>query len=171
MSNLITPPSNIDFSAAIAEITPFLENEIVTMPGYGTDQRDVFYILAEPTDFPITNAILATMNLSMLNLVYFENRGGIEFYQPALLKSCIMLPLEVTGTTISTYSVPLGSSRQPSFPPAYYKDDCTLIESQPLDSPLFVGTAADGFELALYVNVPSDKILKSIAIIVNEDSI
>lgn len=170
MSNLITPPSNIDFSAAIAEITPFLENQIVEIP-LNVPHSSAYVILSETTELPVTTAILATMNVSMLHAVYVETTGGVEFYHNAQLNSCIVLPLEVTGTTVGEYSVPIGSARIPNFPMAYHKEDCTLIESQPLDGPLFIGTAADGFELAFYVNVPSDKTFKAIAIYINEDSI
>lgn len=171
MSNIIIPLSDIDFSAAIAEITPFLENQTMAMPKR-SPHSDVYFILADAADLPVTNAILATMNLSMVNTVYVETGGGVEFYQHAQTNSCIILPLEATGSTVGAYSVPLGSSRRSGLPTAYHKEDCTLIESHhSVDSPVFIGTDTDDFELAMYFNIPSDKTLKSIAIFLNEDTI
>ena len=170
MSN-ITPLTDVDFSAAIAEITPLFENQIVEIPKR-SPHSDVYYILAEPTELPVTNAILASMNLSMLHAVYVETQGGVEFYHSPQVNSCIVLPLEITGSTIGAYSVPLGSARRSDLPQAYHKEDCTLIEShQSVDGPVFLGIEADGFELAFYLNIPSGKTLKSIIIFVNEETL
>jgi hypothetical protein len=171
MSNIITPINNIDFSAAIAEITPFLENQVMAIPKR-TPHSDMYLILAPPQDFPVTNAILGTMNLSMVNPIYAETEGGAESYQHAQSNSCIVLPLEVTGSTVGAYSVPLGSSKMPDLAYSFYKEDCTLIEEhQPADGPLFINTNVDGFELATYFNIPSGKTLKSIIIFVNEETL
>ena len=170
MSN-ITPLSNMDFSAAIAEITPFLENQLVEIP-LNAPHSEVYFIMSETTELPVTNDILATLNLSMLHAVYIETQGGVEFYHRSQANSCIVLPLEITGSTIGAYSVPLGSARRPNLPQAYYKEDCTLIEShQSVDGPVFLGIEADGFELAFYLNIPSDKTFKAITIFLNENTI
>lgn len=169
MSNIISSLETIDFSASIAEVSPYLVNQLIKLNEM--DWSTAYFILAENSDLTATTEILSQLNLSILNLVYLEIQGGTEHYQATQMNSCIILPLEETGSTIGAYSAPIGSARQPAPLNGYFKDDCTLIQSQSLDQPVFTESELGGAELVYSFQVPEGQLYKAIIIFVNEKAI
>lgn len=170
MSNIITPLNHVDFSSAIAELKSHLELRIVAIPS-ASSWSDVYYFMVTPDLLPETVNALTELNLSMTNLIYLETQGGNEFYRGAPSESCIILSLEETGSTISAYSAPLDSPRLPDHLVGYHPEDCTLLESHSADVPVFMGSSIEGAELVYSFEIPEDKVYKSIAIFVNEDTV
>lgn len=169
MSNILSPLTSVDFSASIAELTPYLENQTVIM--MDNDWSEVHYILSNPEDLPETVSVLAQLNATILNTVYMSVQGGHVRYQGARPNNCIILPLEVTGAKLNAYSAPLGSSRPTDDANRYYEEDCTLIKSESLDSPLLSGSAIPDAELVYWFEIPEGQIFKAILIFLNEDII
>jgi hypothetical protein len=170
MSNIITPLDNIDFTATLAEIKPYLEDRIIAMPVI-PNWSDIYLVVADAADLSITNSVLTDLNQSILSVVYTETQGGVEYYQGSQPNSCIILPLEATGSILRAYSAPLGSTRLEDLPNGYHKEDCTLLETHSLDGPVFTGCAVDGAELVFSFQVPEGQVFKSVIIFLNEDTI
>lgn len=168
MSNIITPLTNIDFATSLVELKSHLEARIVAMPGPST-WSDIYYFMVGGEELSITSTTLAELNLSILNVLYIETQGGVEFYQGATPNSYIILPLDETEATLSTYSAPLNSARLPDHPNGYHAEDCTLLESHSLTGPTFIGHEIDGAELVFSFQIPENETFKSIVIFVNED--
>lgn len=169
MSNILSPLTHIDFSASLAEITPCLENQTLSL--MAGEWSEVHYILSNPEDLPETNAIVAQLNATILNTVYLTIEGGHTRYQGSRPNNCIILPLETTGSSLNAYSAPLGSTRYTDDFNRYYEENCTLIESESLDSPLLSGSEIPDAELVYWFEVPEGQIFKAILIFVNEDII
>jgi hypothetical protein len=169
MSNIILPLSHIDFTATIAELTPYLENNTMNLPS--PDWSEVSIVLADESELPVTSAALSQLNASILTVVYLERQGGIEHYQASRNNSCIIIPLESSGSTIAAYSTPYNSPRREDFPNAYHKDDCTLISSHSLDEPVFTGSEIEGADLVYSFQVPEGILYKSLIIFINESTI
>ena len=175
MSNIITPLTNVDFTASIAELKPFLENRVIAMPS-STDWSDVYFLMAAGEDIPATCNTLAELNLTILNIVYVETQGGHEYYQGATPNSCIILPLtEGDSRTINAYSAPLNATVVLGAYPTkgYHAEDCTLIESHVVTEPAFIssGSVLEDAELVYSFRIPEGTLYKSIAIFVNEDTL
>ena len=174
MSNIIIPLTSVDFTASIAELTPYLENRIVAMPS-SQDWSDIYYMMATGEELSITANTLAELNLTILNVVYVETQGGHEYYQGATPNSCIILPLnESDSRTINAYSVPLGSARLQTYPTeGYNAEDCTLLESHLVTEPAFIssGSVLEDAELVYSFRIPEGTLYKSIAIFLNEDTL
>jgi hypothetical protein len=128
-------------------------------------------VLADESDLPVTSAVLSQLNASILNIVYLERQGGVEHHQATQNNSCIIIPLEATGSTIAAYSAPYNSPRREDFPNAYYKDDCLLIDSHSLDEPVFTGSEIEGNDLVYSFQVPEGTVHKSLIIFLNESTI
>lgn len=170
MSNILSPLTSIDFSASIAEITPYLEDQTVNMMDNGWSQVD--YILGNPEDLAATVSILSQLNTSILNAVLLTIEGGHTRYQGARPNNCIILPLETsTGSVLNAYSAPLGSARYEDDLNRFYEENLTLIESESLDSPLLSGSEIPDAELVYSFQVPEGQTYKAILIFVNEDII
>jgi len=169
MSNIILPLTHIDFTTTIAELTPYLQNATMTLPGQSW--AEVSVVLADESDLPVTSAALSQLNASILNIVYLERQGGIEHFQASTSNSCIIIPLESSGSTIAAYSAPYNSPRREDFPTAYHKDDCLLIDSHSLDEPTFTGSVIEGAELVYSFQVPEGIVYKSLIIFINESTI
>lgn len=169
MSNIILPLDTLDFSASIAEISPYLVNQLVNLTT--SDSSKVDFILAETSDLPVTTELLSQLNVTMLNAVYLEAQGGNEYYQGSQINSCIILPLEETESTIGAYSAPIGSPRVPGQENGYHKEDCTLIESYSLNQPVFTGCEIEDAELVYSFQVPEGTLYKAIIIFLNENTI
>jgi hypothetical protein len=170
MNNIITPLTNVDFTACIEELKSHLELRIIAVPS-AEAWTDIYYFMVTGAELPITANVLAGLNLSIINVLYLETQGGNEYYQGTTPNSCIVLPLEEIGSTVSAYSAPLNSPRLPDYPNGYHPEDCTLIESHSADEPVFLGCAIENAELVYSFQVPKDKIYKSIVIFFNEDTL
>jgi len=170
MSNIITPLTNVDFTACLAELKSHLELRIVAMPSLSS-WSDIYYFMVTGDLLPETGAALAELNLSLVNILYIETQGGTEFYQGAPPNGCIILSIEETGSTISAYSAPLGSTRLSNHPNGYQVEDCTLLESHSVDGPMFMSCVLEDAELVYSFQIPEDKVYKSIVIVVNEDTL
>jgi hypothetical protein len=171
MSNIITPLTNVDFTASLAELKPHLENRIVAMPSAET-WSDVYYLMVAGDELPITASTLAELNLTLMNVVYIETQGGQEYYQGTTPHSCIVLSIEeIESRTINAYSAPHTSSRLPDYPNGYHAEDCTLIQSHLVDEPVFLGCTIDDAELVYSFRIPEGEVYKSIVIFVNEDTL
>lgn len=169
MSNIILPLTSVDFSASIAELSPYLENQLIAL--HEVERATTYFILAEHSELPATNEVLSQLNLTIQNLVYLEIKSGAEYYQATQVSSCIILPLTDSGASIGAYSVPYGSAKLPAPMNGYFKEDCTLIESHSLNEPVFTGCELDGAELAFSFQVPEGMVHKAIIIFVNEKTI
>lgn len=169
MSNIILPLDTVDFSATIAEVTPYLTNQLVKL--MEVDWSTAYFVLAENSELTATTAALSQLNLTMTNLVYLEIQGGTEHYQATQVNSCIILPLVETGSTIGAYSAPTGAARQPAPLNGYFKEDCTLLESNSLDEPVFTGCELEGAELVYSFQVPEGQEYKALLIFVNENTL
>jgi hypothetical protein len=169
MSNIIIPLTTVDFSASIAEISPYLVNQLVNLTT--SDRSKVDFILAEASDLPATSEALSSLNVTILNMVYMEVQGGSEYYQGSQINSCIILPLEETGSTIGAYSAPIGAPRLSDQTNGYNKEDCTLVESYSLDQPVFTGCELVDAELVYSFQVPEGTLYKAIIIFLNENTI
>lgn len=169
MNKILSPLTSVDFSASIAEIEPYLENQTIIMIDH--EWSTVYYILSNSEDLPVTSSVLAQLNATMLNAVYMTVEGGHVRYQGARPNNCIILPLEVTGSKLNAYSAPLGSARYTDDANRFYEENCTLIKSESLDSPLLSGSTVEGSELVYWFEVPEGQIFKAILIFVNEDII
>jgi hypothetical protein len=175
MSNIITPLTNVDFTASLAELIPFLEDRIIAMPS-SNDWSDVYFLMAASEDMTETFNILAELNLSILNIVYIETQGGNEYYQGATPNSCIILPLTASvSRTINAYSAPLGTAGLSETYPVkgYHAEDCTLIESHAVTGPVFIGSGSvlEDAELVYSFQTSEGTLYKSIVILVNEDTL
>lgn len=166
MSDILSPLTSVDFSASIAELIPYLENQTVVM--MDNDWAEVHYILSDPEDLPETSAVLAQLNATILNTVYLTVEGGHVRYQGATPNNCIILPLEATGAKLNAYSASLGSARYPDDTNRYYEEDCTLIKSGSLDSPLLSGSEISDAELVYRFEVPEGQLFKAILLFLNE---
>lgn len=170
MSNIILPLNTVDFSASIAEVSPYLENQLLEIVTRAWSTAHV--VLAEASEMPVTTELLSSLNISLLNLVYLEVQGGTEkHYNAARTNSSIIVPLEETGSTFSAYSAPIDSERKSDPITEYYEEDCTLLESHSLDEPIFVGSELDGAELVYAFDVPEGQLFKAILIFINENTI
>ena len=175
MSNIITPLTNVDFTASLAELTPFLEDRVIAMPS-SQDWSDVYFLMATREDIPATFNTLAELNLSILNIVYIETQGGNEFYQGATPNSCIILPLAGSESrTINAYSAPLGTTGVSETYPTkgYHAEDCTLIESHVVVGPAFIssGSVLEDAELVYSFRTSEGTLYKAIVIFLNEDTL
>lgn len=175
MSNIITPLTNVDFTASLAELNPFLEDRVVAMPS-SQDWSDVYFLMAAREDIPTTFNTLAELNLSILNIVYIETQGGNEYYQGATPNSCIILPLTGSDSrTINAYSAPLDATVVLGTYPTkgYHAEDCTLIESHAVTGPTFIssGSVLEDAELVYSFRTSEGTLYKSIVIFVNEDTL
>jgi hypothetical protein len=168
-NNNITPLTNIDFAASIAELKPLLINNLVALPR-SVDWSELYYIAADANDLPITTNTLANLNLAILNLYYVERRSSPEdYYEEAVPRNYIILPLveaDEIATIASAYSAPLNSTRLPNNPTLYNPEDCTLLKSHPLNEPAFIGCDLEDAELVYCFKVPEDEVFKAIAIVV-----
>ena len=169
MSNIILPLTHIDFTTTIAELTPYLQNATITLPSQ--TWAEVSIVLADESDLPVTSAALSQLNASIRNIVYLERQGGIEHFQASTSNSCIIIPLESSGSTIAAYSAPYNSPKREDFPTAYHKDDCLLIDSLSLDEPTFTGSVIEGAELVYSFQIPEGIVYKSLIIFINESTI
>lgn len=170
MSNIITPLTNVDFAASLTELKSHLEARIVAIPG-PSSWSDIYYLMVGAEELTVTKNTLAELNLSILNVLYVETQGGVEFYQGATPNSYIILSVEETEATLSAYSAPLNSARLPTHTNGYHAEDCTLLESHSLAEPLFTGHEIDGAELVLSFQIPESETFKSLVIFVNEDTL
>jgi hypothetical protein len=169
MSNILSPLTSVDFSASIAEITPYLENATINMMDNGWSQVD--YILSDPQDLSETISVLAQLNATILNAVCMTIQGGNIRYQGARPNNCIILPLVTTGSVLNAYTAPMGATRYEDDPNRFYDENLTLIESESLDSPLLSGSEVSGAELVYSFQVPEGQLYKAILLFVNENII
>jgi hypothetical protein len=170
MSNIITPLTNVDFTACIEELKSHLELRIVAIP-QAEPWSDLYYFMVTGEDLPETEAILAELNLSLVNILYIETQGGIEYYHGAPPLGCIILSLEeLESRTINAYSAPLNSARLPEYPNGYNPGDCTLIQGHAGDEPVFLSGVLEDAELVYSFGIPEGAVYKSIAIFVNENT-
>ena len=169
MSNIITPLTNVDFTASLAELKPLLINKLVDVP-MAVDWSKLYYIAARPNTLPITSSTLAELKLSILELYYVERQRWPEtYYEESVPHSYIILPLvetEEIATIASAYSAPLNSTRLPNNPRFYNPEDCTLLKSHPLNEPTFIGVELEDAELVYCFEIPEDKVFKAIVILV-----
>ena len=167
--NNITPLTNIDFAASIAELKPLLLHNLVALP-QAVDWSELYYFATNANNLLITNNTLAQLNLSIINLYYVERQSSIEdYYEEAVPRNYIILPLvepDETATIASAYSAPLNSTRLPNNPTLYNPEDCTLLKSHPLNEPTFMGCELEDAELVYCFNVPENKVFKAIVIVV-----
>ena len=175
MSNIITLLTNVDFTASLAELIPFLEDRVIAMPS-SQDWSDLYFLMATREDIPETFNTLAELNLSILNRLYTETQGGNEYYQGATPNSCIIIPLTASDSrTINAYSAPLGSTGPSETYPTrgYYAEDCTLLESHVVTGPAFIssGSVLEDAELVYSFRTLEGSLYKTIAIFVNEDTL
>ena len=132
--NNITPLTNIDFAASIAELKPLLTTNLVALPP-ATEWSELYYIMASANDLPITSNTLAELNLEILNLYYVERQSSPDYYEESVPHCYIILPLvetEEIATIASAYSAPLNSTRLPDNPNLYDPEDCTLLKKKHL---------------------------------------
>jgi hypothetical protein len=164
--NNITPLTNIDFAASIAELKPLLTTNLVALPP-ATDWSELYYIMASANDLPITSNTLAELNLEILNLYYVERQSSPDYYEESVPHCYIILPLvepEEIATIASAYSAPLNSTRLPDNPNLYDPEDCTLLKSHPLTEPTFIGFELEDAELVYCFKIPEDTVFKAIVI-------
>lgn len=170
MSNIITPLTNVDFTASLAELKSHLDRHIVAMPSIA-EWSDIYYFMTSGEHLPETVNTLAELNLTILNVLYVETQGGHVSYQEATTNSCIVFSLEETESTISAYSAPLNSPRLSGYPNRYNAEDCTLLENHSLSEPVFTSRVLNDAELVYSFDIPEGEIFKSIVLFVNEDTL
>ena len=170
MSNIITPLTNVDFTASLAELKSHLELRIVAMPSVA-EWSEIYYFMVSGAQLPKTSNTLAELNLTILNVLYIETQGGHVSYQEATPNSCIILSLEETQSTISAYSAPLNSPRLPNYPNRYQAEDCTLLENHSLSEPVFASCILNDAEPVYSFDIPEGEVFKSIVIFLNEDTL